>query len=241
MTESSRRVLVVGASSGIGAACVRECAARGYTVAAIARRADLLATLGDGVRTYEHDVTDFDAVPGLFETIAADLGGLDMIIYAAGVMPENDIDTYDFANDRQVIDVNLLGCVAWLNQAAPWFRKQGSGAIVGISSIAGDRGRVGYPVYNTSKAAMNTYLEALRNRLTRHGVTVTTIKPGYVATAMTEGMEGLFWVAKPEQAAKAIISAGERGKHTRYVLRRWWLVGMVIRCMPSFIFRRLDI
>ena len=241
MTSTPRRALILGASSGIGAACARECHARGFEVAAVARRADLLATLGEGVRTYEHDVTDFDSVPGLFERITSDLGGLDLIIYAAGVMPENDIDTWNFENDRKVIDVNLLGCIAWLNQAGPWFRKQGAGAIFGISSIAGDRGRVGYPVYNTSKAAMNTYLEALRNRLTRHGVSVTTIKPGYVATAMTEGMKGLFWVASPDQAAKAIVSAGLRGTHTRYVLKRWWLIGTIIRCIPSFIFRRLDI
>ncbi len=237
--------LVIGASSGIGAACVTELVRRGYRVAAVARREDLLESLHaaapEHVRTYGHDVTDFDVIPDRFSEIVNDLGGLSMVIYAAGVMPKIDVDTYDLEKDKQVIDVNLLGCIAWLNQAAPFFQQQGSGSIVGISSIAGDRGRVGYPVYNTSKAAMNTYLEALRNRLTRHGVSVTTIKPGYVATVMTEGMDGLFWVAKPEQAARAIVSAGERGVHTRYVLRRWALVGFVIRCIPSFIFRRMNV
>jgi short-subunit dehydrogenase len=88
---------------------------------------------------------------------------------------------------------------------------------------------------------MNTYLEALRNRVSRDGVTVTTIKPGYVATALTEGLEKMFWVASPETAARQIINAAESGKHTRYVLRRWWLVGFVIRSIPSFIFRKMDI
>ena len=237
--------LVIGASSGIGAACVTELVRRGYRVAAVARREDRLDSLRDAapeqVRTYVDDVTEFDTVPARFSEIVNDLGGLSMVIYAAGVMPKIDVDTYDFAKDRKVIDVNLLGCIAWLNQAAPFFQRQGSGSIVGISSIAGDRGRIGYPVYNTSKAAMNTYLEALRNRLSRYGVSVTTIKPGYVATAITEGMEGLFWVAKAEQAARAIVTAGERGKHTRYVLRRWALVGLVIRCIPSLIFRRMNV
>ena len=245
MTKN-RTAIVVGASSGIGAACARELAQRGYRVAALARRQERLEELksgpgGDAISTYAHDVKDVEAVPDLFAGIVRDLGRLDMIIYATGVMPKIEQDTYDFAKDREVLDTNLLGCVRWLNEAAPFMQKQGSGSIVGISSIAGDRGRVGYPVYNTSKAAMNTYLEALRNRLTRHGVRVTTIKPGYVATSMTEGMKGLFWVAQPEQAAKAIVSAAEKGRQTRYVLRRWGLVGMVIRNIPSFIFRKLDI
>ena len=211
----------------------------------MARRLDLLESLRDAhpdqILPYSIDVTDFDVIPERFKQIVEELGGLDMIVYAAGVMPEINPDTYDFAKDRAVIEVNLLGCVAWLNQAAPLLAAQGSGAIVGVSSIAGDRGRHGYPVYNTSKAAMNTYLEALRNRVARQGVSVTTIKPGYVATVMTEGMEGLFWVATPEQAGRAIVNAAEAGRHTRYVLRRWALVGLVIRCIPSFVFRRMNI
>jgi NAD(P)-dependent dehydrogenase (short-subunit alcohol dehydrogenase family) len=247
MTIPHRTAIVVGASSGIGAACVQELVRRGYTVAAVARRIDALEALRaacdapDRVRIHAHDVTDFDDVPSLFRRIVDDLSGLGMIIYAAGAMPRIDPDTWDFAKDRLVLDTNLLGCVAWLDEAAPRLRDQGAGAIVGISSIAGDRGRRGYPAYTTSKAAMNTFLEALRNRLSRHGVTVTTIKPGYVDTVMTQGMKGLFWVASTEQAAQAIVSAAERGVHTRYVLRRWALVGFVIRSIPSFIFRKMDI
>lgn len=238
--------LVVGASSGIGAACVRELAARGWRVAAVARRADEIEKLRreageDRVRAYPHDVRRPEEVPGLFARIVADLGGLGMVIYAAGAMPRIDPETWDTEKDRLVIDVNLTGAVAWLNEAAPLFRKQGAGRIAGISSISGDRGRRGYPAYCASKAGLDAFLESLRNRLSRSGVSVTTIKPGFVDTAMTRGLKGLFWLASPETAARQIVDAVLAGKHTRYVLRRWALVAWVVRNIPSFIFRRMDI
>lgn len=241
--------LVVGASSGIGAALVKELAGRGWNVAALARRRDLLEEvcrearrLGPGdARAYEHDVRNHEEVPPLFERVVEDLGGLGMVVYAAGVMPRIGPETYDFEADRLTLQVNLLGCVAWLDAAAPHLARQGAGHIVGISSVAGDRGRHGYPAYNTSKAAMDAFLESLRNRLHRKGVRVTTIKPGFIDTAMTRGIEGLFWLKSAEAAAEDIADAAEKGRHTRYVPRRWRLVGLVIRNIPSFIFRHLDI
>lgn len=117
------------------------------------------------------------------------------------------------------------------------FSEKNSGKIIGISSIAGDRGRVGSPVYNTSKAALNTYLESLRNRLTRKGIQVLTVKPGFVDTSMTKGMPGLFWLISPNTAAKTILKAAANGKENIYVPARWALVGLVIRMIPSFIFK----
>ena len=106
-----------------------------------------------------------------------------------------------------MLETNLLGAVAWLNQAARLFERMGGGQIVGISSIAGERGRVAGPVYNTSKAALNTYLEALRNRLTRHGVNVLTVRPGFVQTELLKNSPKTFWVISPEQAADDIWHA----------------------------------
>lgn len=247
MPDRGRNAIVIGASSGIGAACVKELVARGYRVAALARREQDLAAVKAACKDPEavwvraHDVRDLDDVEAAFAEIAGRFGQVDMVIYASGVMPKITPETYDTAKDAETIAVNFLGCVAWLNLAAGFMRKAGRGRIAGISSIAGDRGRRGYPVYNASKAAMNAYLEALRNRVHRDGVRVTTIKPGYVDTAMTEGMKGMFWVAKPEIAARQIVDAVERGRHTRYVLRRWALVGLAIRMIPSFIFRKMNI
>jgi short-subunit dehydrogenase len=247
--EPKQRAIVVGASSGIGAALVSRLAHQGYLVAALARREAKLQELceqvnravADGrVLIYSHNVADYEAIPGLFQTIVHDLGGLDLIIYVAGVQPRVALNEYDFEKDRQMIQVNTLGAIAWLNQAALRFERAGAGQIIGISSIAGDRGRVGSPVYNSSKAALTTYLEALRNRLTRHGVTVTTIKPGFVDTILLENAPKTFWVISPQEAAERILKAARQKKQTVYIPARWRLVSLIIQHIPSFIFRRLS-
>ena len=116
------------------------------------------------------------------------------------------------------------------------------GCIVGISSIAGDRGRRGAPAYGASKAGFTTFLESLRNRLSRAGVNVVTIRPGFVDTAMTRGMEGLFWLISADRAAEIILGhARAGGSRDRHVPARWGLVSLVIRCIPSWLFRRLSI
>ena len=240
---------MVGASSGIGAALAKRLAADGCQVALVARReaelarvcAEIHAGGADHARAYPHDVRCVAEVPALFQRIAADLGGLDLVIYAAGVQPRIAPDEYDTEKDRLIIEVNVIGAMAWLNEAARRFERAGAGTIVGISSIAADRGRRGNPAYGASKAALDHFLEALRNRLSCRGVTTVTIKPGFVDTELTRGLPGLFWLISPDQAAERILAAACRGPVTVYVPRRWRLVGLIIRTLPSFLFRRLKI
>lgn len=242
--ETPQRVIVIGASSGIGAALVRALTTQGCHVAALARReAELnsLCAASKNSQAYVHDVRDFASIPDLFQTIIHDLDGLDMIIYVAGVQPDVAIDEYDFEKDRLMIEVNLLGAMAWLNQAAVRFERQGRGQIVGISSVAGDRGRSAFPGYHTSKGALSIYLESLRNRITKKGVAVTTIKPGFVQTRLLENAEKTFWVISPDEAATQILDAVKRKKQVAYTPARWQLVMLIIRHIPSFIFRRLSI
>ena len=250
--EPQKRAIVIGASSGIGAALVRRLTWQGYRVAALARREGELQALRSAAETkspdradsrvliYVHDVKDHAEIPSLFQDIVRDLGGLDLIVYAAGTQTRVDRNEYNFEKDSAMMEVNILGAIAWLNQAAVRFDRAGYGHIVGISSIAGDRGRVGAPGYNTSKAALNTYLEALRNRLARRGVTVTTIKPGFVDTRLLANAPKTFWVISPEDAAAQIYLAIRRKKGTVYVPRRWALVGLIIQHIPSFIFKWMN-
>jgi NAD(P)-dependent dehydrogenase (short-subunit alcohol dehydrogenase family) len=186
-------------------------------------------------------VSDTDAVPGLLEELVRELGGLDLVVFAAGVMPKVEAQEYDTAKDLQMVRVNLDGVIAWGNACANFFRSQRRGTFIGISSVAGDRGRRGAPVYGTTKAAMNTYLESLRNRLSEHGVRIVTIKPGFVATAMTEGMDGLFWLITAEEAASQILKAARSGAQVRYVPRQWWVLMTIIKSIPSFLFRKLSV
>lgn len=196
---------------------------------------------GTGVaHPYTHSVTDFHEIPGLFQAITRDLGGLDLIVYVAAIQPSTRLDEYDFDKDLAMVKTNLLGAIAWLNQAAVRFERAKAGHIVAISSIAGDRGRITSPVYCTTKAAVNTYMEALRNRLSRRGVTVTTIKPGFVDTVLLENAANTFWVVSPAEAARQIVRAIEKKRQSAYVPGRWRMVGLIIRHIPSFIFRRLS-
>ena len=241
-TPKYAKAIVIGASSGMGAELVRQLAASGTRVAAVARRVELLevvAASAPGSLVYEHDVTDYGKVPELFQRITHDLGGLDLVIYAAGVMPEVGPDEYTFEKDLAMISVNLLGAIAWLDQAAIRFGNVGSGTIVGIGSVAGDRGRSGQPVYNTSKAGLATYLEALRNRLVKRGVRVVTIKPGPVDTEMTQRIRLRGAMSAPEAARRILAKSGSSGEHYLKFAHR--VAFYIIKRIPSPHFRKLKI
>jgi NAD(P)-dependent dehydrogenase (short-subunit alcohol dehydrogenase family) len=241
--DRPRCALVIGASSGIGAALVRRLANEGWRVAAVARReAELAALAGefaDGrVRTYPHDVRRADEARPLFDRIVAELGALDAVHYAAGVMPNVREDEYELVKDKEILEVNCLGATAWLDCAAHHFERRRAGQIVGISSIAGDRGRRGNPAYHASKAWLDAFLESLRNRLARYGVSVVTIKPGYIDTAMTQGRPKLFWVLSADECARRILNACRQRATVRYVPMRWFWVAFVIKRVPSFLMTR---
>ena len=250
MLKSFKHALVIGGSSGIGAALARCLAAQGARVALVARREDELAKVQRGIETawgkgsamsYRHDVTRYEEVPDLLDRITRELGGLDLVVYAPGVLIDGPPDEYDFAKDQRVVEVNLLGAMAWLGPTAKQFQGARMGTIVGIGSVAGDRGRRAYPNYHAAKAGFATYLESLRNRLHRYGVQVTTIKPGPVATAMTAELGKQPFIRSAEEVAEKIMRATAKGKTTAYVPGLWWPIMFVIRSLPSFIFRRTSI
>lgn len=253
--------LIVGASSGIGAALARELARRGYTLALIARRGDALDALRDELNaqgggtasvapvayTYPADVRDYATAPALFERIRRDLGAtgaeLRLVVYAAGVMPrEDNAGGWRFEDERAMIDINLTGAISWLDLAAEAFVRMGSGTLVGISSVAGDRGRKGNSAYMASKAALSTYLESLRYRLARAGVRVVTVKLGYVATPMTAGLgTPRPLTISAEDAARRIADRCEQGSAVAYIPRYWRGIMAVVRAIPAALMPRLPI
>ena len=244
-----RRGIIIGASLGLGAELARKLAREGYSLALIARSEDKLEALcneinsaGQHVRYYVHDVSEYDKVPVLLRRIVADLGGLDLVVFVASVnLPPGGTDKYNFENDRKMVEVNLLGAMAWLNPVAEMFQSAKAGQIVGIASVAGDRGRVGNPGYNTSKAGLATYLEALRNRLTRHGVNVLTVKPGFMNTEQLKAALGATpFTIEPEKAADDIVKAMKKRRQVIYTAPIWRWIMLAIQHTPSFIFRRLS-
>ncbi|MBN1454050.1 MAG: SDR family NAD(P)-dependent oxidoreductase [Anaerolineales bacterium] len=246
-----KKAILVGASGGIGAALAYRLAQEGYVLALVDRSEDKLKALSDEINQtyretravpYEHDVTVYDRIPDLFRKAVADLGGLDLFIYVAGVIYFPGMDEFNFTEDYKMVEVNLLGAMAWMSEVAPVFQSMRGGQIVGVSSVAGDRGRVGNPGYNTSKAGFTCYLEALRNRLTRHGVNVITVKPGMVKTEMLNlpNAPKPMLAVTPEQAAEGIWKAIKKRKQVAYVSGLWRWVMLVLTHIPSIIFRRLS-
>ncbi|MBA3726980.1 MAG: SDR family NAD(P)-dependent oxidoreductase [Armatimonadetes bacterium] len=249
MDSSWKRAIIIGGSSGIGEAIARDLAGRGCRVGLVARRYDRLQEIAGELngesanitQVYVHDVTKTIEAEPLFAQIVRDLDGVDLVVYAAGVMPKVDPTEYDTEKDKVILDTNLVGAMAWLNAAAKRFERAQAGTIIGISSPSGDRGRRGNPAYGASKAGLDAYLESLRNRLSNHHVSVVTAKPGPVRTPMTERLGAVPGSISPERAAQLILSRARRFGRTFYVPGKWWLASRIVRMIPSPIFRRLKI
>lgn len=237
-----KTAIVIGASSGIGREIVRILARGGVKVAAVSRRKGLLDELAkefpNQVLVFEHDVSNTDEIPGLFLEITKQLGGLDLFVYNSGVMPEVSATEFSFEKDKSMVDVNITGAIAWCNQAAERFMNTKHGSLVGIGSVAGDRGRHLQPVYNASKAFLHTYLESMRNRLSCYGVVVSTIKPGPVDTEMAKNMTRSKMPV--QQAAHLCVSKFDKnGEHYLSFVHR--VAFYIIKRIPSPIFRKLKI
>jgi len=252
MARSWDRAIVVGASSGIGEAVARQLAGEGTQVALVARRVDRLKRIcaeineaqGAVLATpFAHDVAKTEGTAALFQEITTRLGGLDLVVYAAGIMPPREFGEFPTQSDLEVIKTNFAGAVAWLNEAATRFARARSGTIIGVSSVAGDRGRTKNPIYHATKAALDTYLESLRARLARLGVTVVTAKPGFVRTPMMESepLPGMIPVLEPADAASQILRGAASHKRVVYVPWWWRPVMWAIRTIPDPIFERLKV
>jgi NAD(P)-dependent dehydrogenase (short-subunit alcohol dehydrogenase family) len=248
-----RHAIVVGASSGVGAEIARQLAAGGASVALLARREAELRTVAASIAAAGrgralarvHDVRDTATVPALFAELVRELGGLDLVVYAAGIMHLPKEGEYDAGRDREQLEVNLLGAMAWTTPAVALFESRRAGTIVAISSIAGERGRRSFPAYSTSKAGLTAWMEALRNRASRYGVNVVTAKPGFVDTRVLDQVErkpGGALVTSPARAAELVLEAARRGSSaSAFVPWFWWPIAFVLRHLPSFVFRRLNI
>jgi short-subunit dehydrogenase len=251
--------VVIGASTGIGAALGRKLVEKGFLVALVARRAEKLALLAAELnerfparaiapvaRAYPHDVRDFDSIAELLDRIRHDMGEsggeLSVVVYAAGTMPPGERGHWTFEEERSTLETNLMGAMAWLEASADVLGRIGRGTIVGISSVAGDRGRKGNSAYMASKAGLSTYLESLRYRLHGTGVRVVTVKPGYVATPMTADMKlPRPLVISADEAAASIVRLCLGGGTVAYVPGYWRLVMLVIKSLPAAVLVRLPI
>jgi decaprenylphospho-beta-D-erythro-pentofuranosid-2-ulose 2-reductase len=243
----SKPILIVGATSGI-ARPIAECLAREGHALILAGRdleemgktaADLHLRHSVRVEVRRFEALDFPGHPAFFaDCVRACDEPLHGVVVCHGVLIPQATAQQDFAAARQMIDVNYTSAVSILNEAANYLESQKAGFLCAISSVAGDRGRPSNYIYGSTKAALNTYLEGLRARLAKVGVAVTTVKPGFVDTRMTRGLQGMMLVAKPERVARDICRAIRRRRYEVYTPWFWRGIMAIVRAIPTFVFNR---
>jgi short-subunit dehydrogenase len=245
-----KRILIFGANSAIARECARIWAARGHSLFLAGRDAGrldaLLADLrvrGSGaVNGMQMDANDISAHAAVLETALQQLGRLDIVLIAHGTLPDQRLCQQDAVALLKEFSTNATSVMALLTLVANRFESQRSGAIGVITSVAGDRGRPSNYVYGSAKAAVSTFCEGLRARLFPCGVSLTDIRPGFVATPMTQGlpMPGAL-VSQPAAVARRIVAGIERGRDVLYAPAYWSLIMLVIKMMPRFLFKRLKL
>ena len=249
MSDRAKKILILGATSAMARGTAAAFAARGDTLFLAGRDTEelqrLSADLSVRYQVPAHhavfDIADIDSHAGFVKQIAKTLGGIDGVVLAAGFMTDQTNAASDFSLVERMVRVNYLGAMSVLDHCAAQLVASGHGFIVGISSVAGDRGRQSNYYYGSSKAGLSAYLSGLRNRLAGHGIQVLTVKPGFVDTAMTYGMEGLFLVASPEDVGRGIVHAVEKQRNTVYLPWFWRYIMLIIRHIPEFVFKRLKL
>ena len=237
-----KKAIVIGATSGIGKSITEILIQNGYAVGVTGRRVDMLQSLKeknpDKIHYCQMDVQDVSAVESICNKLVHQLGGLDLFIISAGIGDENKL--LDFSIENNVIKTNVQGFTCVANWAMNYFKKQGHGHLVNISSIAGLIGNGEAPSYNATKAFQINYLEGLRLIADKSSVDirVTDVRPGFVDTDMAKG-EGMFWVAPVEKAAQQIITAIKRKRKIVYITKRWRMIGFLLKIMPYSMLRKM--
>ncbi len=244
-----RRVLVLGATSSIARSIADRLCTRGDSVFLAARNSaeleriarDFSIRYGKSVGTAAFKATDFQGHRDLVSRSRKEMGGLDGVVCALGMLGDQPEDSWNAASARILVDVNLTAAVSLLSLAVEVMTPGPEAFIVGLSSVAGERGRQSNYVYGAAKGGFSIFLDGLRNRLEKKGIRVYTAKLGFVDTAMTYGKEGLFLVAQPEQIARCIIRMLRRSSGVYYLPPLWRLIMLMIRLIPEPIFKRLSL
>jgi short-subunit dehydrogenase len=245
-----KRILIIGATSAIAAACARLWAAEGASFVLVARdqdklnqvTADLRARGAVDIDTQTMDATALQKLKPTVERAVTVLGKIDVALIAHGTLPDQKLCERDAIAAAEATIVNATSVIAIATAIANQLESQKSGTLAVISSVAGDRARASNYVYGSAKAAVSAFCEGLRARIAASGVHVLTIKPGFVDTPMTKGMKlPTALLATPDQVASDIVKAVDRKKAVLYTPAIWGWIMLIIRNIPAPIFRRLNL
>ncbi|WP_298951783.1 SDR family NAD(P)-dependent oxidoreductase [uncultured Alloprevotella sp.] len=239
-----KRVIILGASSGIGHEVARLFIEQGWTVGVAARRLDKLSDLKDNaserVFTARIDVTDEDAEVALFQLIKR-MGGLDLYFHSSGIGWKNP--TLEAEKEIKTMETNATGFTRMVGAAYRYFAAKGGGHIVCITSIAGTKGLGSAPAYSATKAMQNTYLQALEQLAVRkrHNIIFTDIRPGFVDTPLLTDSEHFPMLMTTEQVARSIMKAIRQRRHVCIIDTHWRILTFFWRLIPNWLWRRMKL
>lgn len=244
-----KKILIIGAGSAMAQACARLWAQRGDRLFLAARNTQQLQSIADDLRVRSgqavgskaFDATALDQHAELLAEATRQMGGLDTVLIAHGTLSDQDRAQKDVTYALGEVHTNGTSVIAFMTLAANQLEAQGHGAIAVISSVAGDRGRQSNYVYGSAKALVSAFASGLRQRLHKKGVHVITVKPGFVDTPMTAHLpKGPLW-AQPDQVARDISRAIDKGGSIVYTPGFWRLIMLIIKHIPEFVFVKLKL
>lgn len=248
--STKKKILIVGATSGIAEAVARQYAAEGCTFALVARSeaklgviaGDLTARGATGVFRYVWDAAEPKQFPDVVERVWRDLGEVDVALVAHGTLPDQARAAVDLDYAIEQFRTNGESAIVCMLSLAPRFEAQGTGTLAVIGSVAGDRGRPSNFLYGAAKSSVEAFASGMRGKLFKRGVNLLLIKPGFVATSMTAGLDlPKKLTATPERVARTIVDAVSARKAVIYVPWFWQIIMTIIKSIPTFIFKKLGL
>lgn len=242
------RSLILGAKSVIAQALSTQLAREGSDLTLAARQSNELRPFVSDLQLHTRrqiDLVEFDALSAPCKTedeLRARFGDFDLAILVFGYLGQHGHAIRDFAEQDRILRTNFLSATQILSLIANYlYSNNKRGGIIGITSVAGDRGRQSNYIYGAAKGGLSIYLQGLRNRLAGVGIHVMTVKPGFVDTPMTEDIEGLFLVASPQRVARDILIGYAKKRDVVYTPWFWRFIMLVIKTIPERIFKRLQL
>ena len=244
------KVVLLGATRGMGRALARRMAERGDQLFLLGRSepdlarsaADLeLRGAGGKVGSSHCDLLEPASFAPALDRAESELGGIDIVVVSAGLFGTQEQLENDPAQARQVLDADFTATVGFCEEARKRLLAAKGGTLCVFSSVAGDRGRKPVVLYGAAKAGLSAYLEGLDHRYHEHGLVVVTVKPGFVRTSMTEGLDAPPFAGEPDAVAGTVLVGIDRGRSVVYAPPIWRWILLLIRLLPRTVMRRLSI
>ncbi len=238
-----KKVLITGATSGIGRELAVQMIAKGYIVGAVGRRTERLEALkeemGKNLYYATLDVTQFDEAEIIYTRLIEEMGGLDIMILNAGVGSYRELQPWE--SDKRTLNINIMAFAHGCHFAFEYFAKHKTGQIVGMSSISRDISNWKSAAYTASKTFVNNYMTSFRQKAKRVSadIIITELVPGFVESELTAGQKGMFWVSTTEKAVRQMITAIEKKKNHAYITKRWRLIAWFLKFVPQFVWNRI--